>query len=412
MPTMKSRHLDRPIYANRILAQLGTPFIKVLTGMRRVGKSALLAQLRSHLLQNGVDQAQICWIDKEDLAFDAIRDYQALAQHIDGVFGFNAEGMAQTDVHKKYIFVDEVQEIEGWERAVRHYAKREDCEIFITGSNSTMLSSELATQLAGRYVEFKIYPLCYREYLNFKPTGTFNDFMRVGGLPGVVLLNSEQAQTQALEGILHTVLFKDVIHRYQVRNGALLTDLLKFIAVNIGYPTATKTIADYLKKERLSLAFETVREYLKHYEYANLIHSVSWVDAVGKRSMDLNHKYYFSDIGVRNSLSGWRNDYRGQLLENIVYQELLVRGYTVTIGRVGTLEVDFVAERSGQKTYFQVAYLLSSEDTVQREFKPLLLIPDAYPKFVLSMDTDWGSDYQGVQRLNVVDWLVKGDTLN
>jgi predicted AAA+ superfamily ATPase len=207
---------------------------------------------------------------------------------------------------------------------------------------------------------------------------------------------------------LHTVLFKDVISRFQVRNSALLADVLKFISANIGYPTSTKKIADYLKKERISVAFETVRDYLLHFEQANLIACVGWQDAIGKRSMDLNAKYYFTDIGLRNRQSGMRDEYRGQILENIVYNELLVRGYSVCIVRVGALEVDFMAERAGEKIYLQVTYLLASEDTVQREFKPLLAIPDAYPKLVLSMDTDWGSDYHGVRRLHLVDWLQQG----
>ena len=393
--------ISRPLYLNQILPQLGTPFIKVLTGMRRVGKSAMLAQVCDVLHERGVEASQICWVDKEDLQFDAIRNYQDLAAHVDAYFGRTKK----TKPIQRYLFIDEVQEIFEWERAVRHYARQGGFEIFITGSNSKMLSSELATQLAGRYVEFKIYPLCYREFLTFQPNGNFDAFMRLGGLPGVVLLQDERAQQQALEGVLHTVLFRDIIHKNNIRNGALLSDILKFIAVNIGYPTATKSIADYLKKERLSLAFETVREYLKYYEQASLLYSVSWFDSVGKRSMELNHKYYFSDLGLRNRLTGWRDDYRGQILENVVYQELLVRGYEVVIGRVGNLEIDFVATRAGQKLYIQVTYLLANPETVTREFAPLLAVPDAYPKLVLSMDTDWGSDYQGVRRQHLVEWL-------
>lgn len=405
--------VSRPLYLDRIIPHLGNPLIKVLTGMRRTGKSALLALLRDHLLERGAKPAQICWIDKEDLAFDQIRDYEQLAAHVDAWFAppqkiRRTKTPGRAAQLKRYLFIDEVQEIAQWERAVRHYAKQPGMEIFITGSNSNMLSSELATQLAGRYVEFRVHPLCFREYLRFDPSGTFDAYLRTGGLPGVVLLKDEVTRQQALEGILHTVLFRDVITRYQVRNGALLADILKFIAVNIGYPTATKSIADFLKKERLSLAFETVRDYLKFYEHASLIHAVGWADTAGKRTLELNQKYYFSDIGVRNRLTGWRDDYRGQLLENVVYMELLVRGYAVTAGRAGVQEIDFVAERAGQKLYVQVAYLLASPETVEREFKPLLAIRDAYPKLVLSMDTNWGEDHQGVQRLNLVDWLRGG----
>ncbi|MFM9968211.1 MAG: ATP-binding protein [Burkholderiales bacterium] len=382
----------------------------MLTGMRRVGKSALLHLIRDRLLRQGVSSEQICWIDKEDLAFDHVRDYAQLAAHVDAWFvrkpaRKTGRRAAARPAPKQYLFIDEVQEIAQWERALRHYAKQTGFEIFITGSNSNLLSSELATQLAGRYVEFRIHPLCFREFLSFNRSGTFDAYMRLGGLPGVVMLKDPAAKEQLLEGIMHTVLFRDIIARYQVRNGALLADILKFVATNIGYPTATKSIAAYLKKERLSLAFETVREYLKFYEHASLIHPVDWTDIAGKRAMDLNRKYYFSDLGLRNRLTGWRDDYGGQMLENVVYMELLVRGYSVTVGRVGTQEIDFVAERSGQKLYLQVAYLLASPETVAREFEPLLAIRDAYPKMVLSMDTDWGSDYQGVIRMYLVDWL-------
>lgn len=399
---------SRPLYLDRIIPHLGNSLIKVLTGMRRVGKSALLQMIRDRLVRQGVPAEQICWIDKEDLAFDGLRDYTHLAEHVDAWFArkpVRKGGARAQAARKQYLFIDEVQEIAQWERALRHFAKQSRFEIFITGSNSNMLSSELATQLAGRYVEFPIHPLCFREFLSFTPSGSFDAYMRLGGLPGVVLLQDQVAKEQVLEGIMHTVLFRDIIACYQVRNGALLADILKFIAANIGYPTATRSIADYLKKERLSLAFETVREYLKYYEHASLIHAVDWTDISGKRAMDLNRKYYFADLGLRNRLTGWRDDYRGQILENIVYMELLARGYSVTVGRVGAQEIDFVAERAGQKFYLQVAYLLAGPETVAREFTPLLAIRDAYPKLVLSMDTDWGGDYQGVVRMNLVDWL-------
>ena len=262
--------------------------------MRRVGKSALLHLIRDRLVRQGVRPEQILWIDKEDLAFDHLRDYTHLAAHVDAWIARKAGARARArTARKQYLFIDEVQEIAQWERALRHFAKQSGFEIFITGSNSNMLSSELATQLAGRYVEFRIHPLCFREFLSFAPSGTFEAYMRLGGLPGVVLLKDPIAKEQVLEGVMHTVLFRDIIARYQVRNGALLADILKFVAANIGFPTATMSIADYLKKERLSLAFETVREYLKYYEHASLVHAVDWTDIKGKRAMDLNRKYYF-----------------------------------------------------------------------------------------------------------------------
>jgi uncharacterized protein len=386
---------------------MGSPLIKVITGMRRVGKTELMRQIQSELLSRGAKPKQICAIDMEDLAFDSIVGYRELVLHVETHFAdFGSSS-------RKYLFVDEVQDIAEWERAIRHFAKKNNFEVFITGSNSTMLSSELSTYLAGRYVEVSVYPLSYREFLAFRPDSNFDEFSRLGGLPGVVTLPNEVARTSALEGILNTVLFRDIVARFAIRNPALLNDVLKFLSANIGYPTSTKSIADYLKKERISAAFETVRDYLLYFEQANLVACVKWYDALGKRSLDLNAKYYFADVGLRNRLSGMRNEFRGQLLENIVYNELRVRGYQVNIVRVGAMEVDFMAERSSaqeiEKLYMQVTYLLASEESVKREFTPLLAIKDAYPKLVLSMDTAWGGDYNGVKRAYLVDWLLDKD---
>ncbi len=399
--------IRRSIYLDRIFPLLGSPLIKVITGMRRVGKTELMRQIQSELLSRGVKREQICAIDMEDLAFDSIVGYRELVLHVETHFTDLAPGL------RKYLFVDEVQDIAEWERAIRHFAKKNNFEVFVTGSNSTMLSSELSTVLAGRYVEVNVYPLSYREFLAFRPESNFDEFSRLGGLPGVVTLPNEVARTSALEGILNTVLFRDIVARFAVRNPALLNDVLKFLSANIGYPTSTKSIADYLKKERISAAFETVRDYLLYFEQANLVACVKWYDALGKRSLDLNAKYYFADVGLRNRLSGMRNEFRGQLLENIVYNELRVRGYQVSIARVGAMEVDFMAERSSaqeiEKIYIQVTYLLASEETVKREFTPLLALKDAYPKLVLSMDTAWGGDYNGVKRAYLVDWLLDKD---
>jgi uncharacterized protein len=396
--------IRRSIYLDRIFPLLSSPLIKVITGMRRVGKTELMRQIQSELLRRGAKPEQICAIDMEDLAFDSIVSYRELVLHVETYFTDLDPGSL------RYLFVDEVQDIAEWERAIRHFAKKNNFEVFVSGSNSTMLSSELSTYLAGRYIEVNVYPLSYREYLAFCPNSNFDEFSRLGGLPGVVTLPNEVARTSALEGILNTVLFRDVVARFAIRNPALLNDVLKFLSANIGYPTSTKSIADYLKKERISAAFETVRDYLLYFEQANLIACVKWYDALGKRSLDLNAKYYFADVGLRNRLSGMRNEFRGQLLENIVYNELRVRGYQVSIVRVGAMEVDFMAERSSarqiEKIYIQVTYLLASPETVKREFTPLLAIKDAYPKLVLSMDTVWGGDYNGVKRAYLVDWLL------
>lgn len=224
--------------------------------------------------------------------------------------------------------------------------------------------------MAGRYVDVNVYPLSYREYLEFCPDSNFNEFSREGGLPGVVTLPNKVARTSALEGILNTVLFRDVVARFAMRNPALFNDVLKFLSANIAYPTSTKSIADYVKKERISAAFETVRDDLLYFEQTNLVACVRWFDALGKRSLDLNAKYYFADVGLRNCLSGMRNEFRGQLLENIVYNELRVRGYQVSIVRVGAMEVHFMAERSSaqeiEKIYIQVTLICKRRNSAAR----------------------------------------------
>lgn len=389
----------RPLYLTRLKESLGTPIIKILTGMRRVGKSSLLRQLIDHLSSDNVQPSQILFIDRENLSWDHIRDYTILHQTIETYFTGKE--------WKKYLFIDEVQDITEWERTIRHYGKMADYEIFLTWSNSSLLSGELATYLSWRYIEFAIYPLTYAEYLTFRTDGSLEDYMWRGGLPWVARLEDTSIIGSYLEWVMHTVMFRDIIDRHAIRSGGLLEQILQFLASNTGYPTSTKRIADYLKKERITLSFETVRDYLEYFREAFLLHTPRWQDIQGKEFLDLNTKYYFTDIGVRNRLVHQRNEYIGQILENVVYNELVTRWYTVTVGRIGTLEVDFIAEKSGERIYIQVAYLLASDDTVAREFAPLEKIRDNYPKLVLSMDTHWWSGRGGILRENIETWLLQ-----
>ena len=389
----------RPLYLTRLKESLGTPIIKILTGMRRVGKSSLLRQLIDHLSSDNVQPFQILFIDRENLSWDHIRDYTILHQTIETYF--------MGKEWKKYLFIDEVQDITEWERTIRHYGKMADYEIFLTWSNSSLLSGELATYLSWRYIEFAVYPLTYAEYLTFRTDGSLEDYMWRGGLPWVARLEDTSIIESYLEWVMHTVMFRDIIDRHAIRSGGLLEQILQFLASNTGYPTSTKRIADYLKKERITLSFETVRDYLEYFREAFLLHTPRWQDIQGKEFLDLNTKYYFTDIGVRNRLVHQRNEYIGQILENVVYNELIARWYTVTVGRIGTLEVDFIAEKSGERIYIQVTYLLASDDTVAREFAPLEKIRDNYPKLVLSMDTHWWSGRGGILRENIETWLLK-----
>lgn len=387
----------RKKYLSPILSAFGTPLIKVITGMRRVGKSTIMLQIIESLKQSGTPNDHIFFIDREDFSFEFIRNANILHDEIEKFF--------HEKTGKKYLFIDEVQDIQEWEKTIRHYAKLPDYEVCITGSNSNLLSSELGTYLSGRFLEFSIYPLSYAEFLEFKPSGNFREYMEFWGLPGVALL-PENLRAGYIDGVLNTVLVRDILERYQIRNGVLLSDILRYIASNIGYPTSTNKIAQYLKKERISLAFETVREYIGYFRSSFFLDAPSWSDILGKRHLELHEKYYFTDIGLRNSLIWYRDEHVGQILENIVYNELITRGYTVQVGRIGQLEVDFIANRPWEKIYIQVCYILSSHETAEREFTPLEKIPDNYPKLILSMDTDWWNGRNGISRKNIEEWLL------
>lgn len=308
--------IQRKNYLDAILSAFGTPLIKVITGMRRVGKSTILLQIIASLKSGGIPEENIYFIDREDFAFEYIKNATILHDAI-GQFFAQKEG-------KKYLFIDEVQDIYEWEKVIRHYGKLPEYEVCITGSNSHLLSSELGTYLSGRYIEFSVYPLSYEEFMTFKPTGSFREYMEYGGLPGVALL-PDGLRAGYIDGVLNTVLVRDILERYQIRNGALLSDILRYIASNIGYPTSTNKIAQYLKKERISLAFETVREYIGYFKNSFFLAAPNWSDILGKKHLDLHEKYYFTDIGIRNSLVGYRDEYIGQILENVVYNELITR---------------------------------------------------------------------------------------
>jgi uncharacterized protein len=389
--------IQRPQYLDAILSSFRSPIIKVITGMRRVGKSTIMLHLIDTLVLSGVDKDNIYYLDREDFRYERINNSDILFADIEKYFT-TAKGV-------KYIFIDEIQDIAEWEKVIRHFGKIAEYEVCITGSNSHLLSSELGTYLSGRYIEFAVYPLSFKEFLSFKPSGSFREYMEFGWLPGVALL-PDNLRTGYIDGVLNTVLVRDILERYNIRNGSLLSDILRYIASNIGYSTSTNKIALYLKKERISLAFETVREYISYFKSSFFLAAPTWVDILGKKHLDLHEKYYFTDIGIRNHLVGYRNEYIGQILENIVYNELITRWYTVQIGRIGDLEIDFIAERKWEKCYIQVAYLLASQETVDREFTPLKKIPDNYPKLVLSLDRDWGAGQDGIERKNIEDWLL------
>lgn len=375
----------------------GLDLIKVITGLRRSGKSYFIEQI---ILELELKPSEYIYINKEDLDFDEIRNYKDLDQYI----------KSNSCKNTKYLFIDEIQEIEEWERAVRSYLKKKEFDIYITGSNAQMLSSELSTFLAGRYIEFSIYPLSYREFLTFskqeKSEQSFMDFVKYGGMPGIYNLHSDaEMKYNYLKSIFNTIVLKDIVKKYEVRNINLLENIIKFCFDNIGSSFSAKSISDYLKSQRMKVGVTTVLNYLSYLESAYLIYKVRRYDLQGKRHLEIYEKYYLADLGFRHCLLHYREDDINDFLENIVYLELKRRGYEVSVGKYDDMEIDFIAVKQGKKLYIQVAYLLATKDVLARELKPLKKIGDNYPKLILSMDKLYGSDIDGIDRMNLVDWL-------
>jgi uncharacterized protein len=397
----------RNIYMDRIRKFLGKPVIKVITGMRRVGKSCLMKLIISHLHDEGVPGSNILYIDKESLDFEHIRTYRELNAEAQRII-CNSSGM-------KYLLIDEVQEIEGWERAVASLAAKDDVDIIVTGSNAHLFASGLATLLSGRYIEFPVYSLGFQEYLQFRGDKTrsvqeeLRDYLRFGGLPAIHHFEFDNDMVfQYLSSIYNTILLKDIVRRHQIRNVVLLERISRYLFDNIGNVMSAKNIADYVKSQRLRVGVETVQNYLEYFCEAYVAHRVRRFDIKGKRQLEILDKYYLGDIGMRHAVIGFRESDISGVIENTVYLELLRRGYSVSVGKFGDREVDFVATRDNERHYFQVAYLLASPDVIEREFGVLRDIPDNYPKSVISLDTAFGGDLNGIKRLHLADFLLGG----
>ena len=396
----------RELYWQKIKPFIHVPVIKVLTGMRRVGKSTFMRLIMSELNTMGATENQMLYVNKEDMAFDAIKNHRDLFQHITDHFK-KIKG-------RKYILIDEIQEIENWEKAIVSFAGKEEYDIYITGSNAHMLSSELATLISGRYVEITIYPLTFKEYQEFRgdqfgmATEEFQQYMRYGGLPVLFHMDKiDEVVFQYIKSVYDTVLLKDIVGRNNIRNISLLEKLSKYLFDNIGHLLSANNISKFLKSEKLKVYPDTIQNYLGYFTSAYIAHKVERFDIKGKKILSINEKYYLNDIGLRHALLGYKPNDIGQLLENIVYLELRTRGYTVSVGVFGEHEIDFIATKNDERIYIQVAYLLASEETIKREFQSLLKINDNYPKMVLSMDDKlWGNDVDGIKRYNIIEFLL------
>ena len=343
----------RDLYLNKLIQFKDKQFIKVITGIRRCGKSTLLKLFREYLLENDVSEKQIIYINFESMQFDDIKDYKLLYKYI-------KEHIA-TD-SRTYLLLDEIQEVAHWEKAVNSFLVDFNVDIYITGSNAWLLSSELSTLLSGRYVEIKMLPLSFKEYMDFieEPSNDrekdFQAYLRYGGLPPIIELNNNFDMIQSfLSGIYNTVLMKDIVQRNTVRDPALLDNLVRFLANNIGNSISTKKISDYLTSAGRKTTPATIDNYLQMLEKAFIFYKANRYDIKGKLYLKTQEKYYIVDTGIRNNLLGLRNMDYGHILKNVVYLELLRRGFDVYIGKIGSMEVDFIAVKANKKIYYQVS---------------------------------------------------------
>lgn len=393
----------RNAYIDRIRPYMGKNLIKVLSGQRRVGKSYLLFQLMQVIRQENTE-ANIIYINKEDLQFDSIKDAVSLNEYILS---------KSKKASKNYIFIDEIQDISEFEKALRSLLLDENNDLYVTGNNAKMLSGELATYLSGRYIEFNVYSLSYSEFLLFHELedndGTLELYISFGGLPYLINLPLSYQAFEYINSVYSTIVYRDVVNRYNLRNSQFLEKLLLFLADNIGSLFSAKKISDFLKSQHTKIAPNQVQQYSGYLASAYIVHEVNRYDIAGRRIFEIGSKFYFENTGIRNSITGYSLKDRGKLLENIVYNHLLYMGYDVKVGTVNGQEIDFVCERRGEHLYVQVALRLEEQATIDREFGNLLKIKDNYPKIVVTADHFEGNTYEGVRHIYIRDFL-KQDT--
>ena len=389
------------MYADKIMAYVNTPSVKILTGVRRCRKSTLLKMIMERLKsEHNVPGERIL-----SYRFDSKQIYD---EHKSRLY---ADG-------KTYLFLDEIQEVQGWEKVVNSLASDFDVDIYVTGSNSRMMSSEISTYLTGRYIAFRIYTLSFAEYLTFKRTysavGTPNEelgnYIRLGGFPATHLQEYSQDEVYTIvRDIYNSTIFSDIVKRNQVRKIDQFERVVKYTFSNVGNTFSAKSISDYLKSERRSLDNETVYSYLEKLEKAYLLHRCSRYDLQGREVLKTQEKFYLADTSLRYSVLGYNSDTVAASLENVVYLELCRRGYTVNIGKTADGEMDFVASHQNEKIYVQVTQEIKTEKTAKREYERLLDIHDNYPKYVLLTDDFAGGNYEGIKTMHVADFLLSGE---
>jgi len=396
----------RDTYLNKMIAAKDTEFIKVITGVRRSGKSTLLLMFKDYLLKNGIKEKNIIYINFESAMFDDIKDYKDLYKYVKD----------KITKDRVYLLLDEVQNVEAWEKAINSFKVDFNIDMYITGSNAYLLSSELSTLLSGRYIEIKMYPLSFKEYLIFNNYDNnnledkFNEYLKYGGLPAITLIKeNNELVLSYLSDIYNTIVKKDIIDRNNIKDTALLENIIKYLASNIGSSISSNKISEYLNSNKIveKANHQTIDNYLNMLEKSFIMYKADRTDIRSKALLKTLGKYYISDIGIRNIILGFRNIDEGHLLENVVYLELLRRGYKVNIGKFNDYEVDFIAENPNMIKYYQVTKSLLNDDVKNREIRSLESINDNYEKTIITMDKSINNDYNGLKVVNIIDWLLK-----
>ncbi len=396
----------RPMYVDKIMAYVDTPFVKILTGVRRCGKSTILRMIIEKLkTERNIPEERIVSCRFDSMEFDDMTSKQ--------MYEYLKEKLVIGE--KTYLFLDEIQEITNWEKVVNSLASDFDVDIYVTGSNSRMMSSEISTYLTGRYISFRIFTLSFGEYLMFRskyadvgdPKKELLNYVRLGGFPATHLQEYSQEEIYTIvRDIYNSTVFSDIVKRNQVRKIDQLERVVKYTFNNVGNTFSAKSIADYLKSERRTIDNETVYGYLEKLEKAYLLHRCSRYDLQGKEILKTQEKFYLADVALRYSVLGYNSDSVASSLENIVYLELCRRGYSVNVGKNADGEIDFVAVRQNEKLYIQVAQTINSEMTAKREYERLIEIHDNYPKYVLTTDEFAGGNYEGIRTMHVADFLL------
>lgn len=398
----------RPEYLNKILRYKDSPFVKILTGVRRSGKSTLLKMIAEEFQKEGIPLQNIVQYNFDYLEYSRLRTAEALYSEL----------KTRLRSGRTYFFLDEIQEVEEWEKVVNTLMETENVDIYVTGSNSRMMSSEISTYLTGRYITFPIYTLSFKEYLSFRkeftaledPHKELARYLRMGGFPAVHLRPYEESEVYAIvRDIYNSAIFTDIVRRNEIRKVDQLERLVRFSFNNIGQTFSAQAISKYLKSEHRRMDPETIYSYLKKLESAYILYPCRRYDLQGKEIMKTQEKYYVSDPAFRYSVLGYTPDSISPMLENVVYLELLRRGYLVYVGKLGAAEIDFVAQKEGNRLYIQIMKEIRSKETEDREYGCLLDIPDNYPKYMLSTDDFAGGNYKGIHTMHIGDFLLSGD---